>query len=224
MLNLQEIFDKFEEIGSYTFTTVDESGAPVSRIAHFIAVDDEGLYFTTMEVKPFYRQLKANGLLSVCGLAGNPKVVMDENNLPVFEPGCTIRLSGKVRELDNDVVIAKDAENHGFDVAVHDFEAYPATHAFVMYQGHGEIYNFDFDMLKRDHKLERERFAFGGDTFIEPGLVISEDCIGCGTCLDHCTFKAIEEGEPYRIMGNRCDECGTCYENCPADAISWRTE
>jgi ferredoxin len=224
MLNIYEVYERFEKIGCYPFSTVDEHGSPVSRIAHFIAVDDEGLYFTTMNVKPFYRHLKANGTVSACGASGSGKVEMDEKNLPVFQPGFAIRVTGKVRELPNDVIVAKAADNHGLDVAVHDFEKYPATRAFVLYQGHGEVYDYDFELVKRDHKLERERFAFGGDSFVEPGLVIGESCIGCGTCLELCTFKAIEAGSPYRIRGNRCDECGTCYVNCPVQAISWREE
>ena len=65
MLSIREIYEKFDEIGCCAFTTVDDAGAPVSRIAHFFAADDDGLYLRTMTVKPFYHQMKANGLLAV---------------------------------------------------------------------------------------------------------------------------------------------------------------
>ncbi|MGI6229809.1 MAG: 4Fe-4S binding protein [Tractidigestivibacter sp.] len=226
MMSIQDIFDKFEQVGCCSFSTVDASGAPVSRIAHFVAVDDGGLYFTTMTVKPYYRQLKASGKLAVCGMTGTGTVVMNEENLPVFEPGFTLRVMGDVRELTREEVFERAKGNPGFDVVVHDFEAYPETVAFVMYRGHGELYDFDFECEKRDHKLYRERFAFGGDSFVEPGLVIDpKKCIGCGACARTCTFKAVVPGDPkpYRIDGSRCDECGNCYHVCPARAVSWRS-
>lgn len=222
MMDIQEVFKRFEQIGACSFSTVDENGAPVSRIAHLFAADDDGLYLRTMTVKPFYRQMKANGLLSICGDFAKTRMGKDENGLPTFEHGFTMRVTGKVRELSYAEVEEKAKDNPDFYVATYDIKKYPETVVFVMYEGHGELYDYDYEMVSRDHKLERERFAFGGDTFVEPGLVIGDECIGCGTCKDNCTFKAIEEGEPYRIHGNRCDECGTCYHVCPVHAITWR--
>ena len=117
----------------------------------------------------------------------------------------------------------KAAADPHFNVAVYDINKYPETRVLVMYEGHGELYDYDFNMVHRDHKILRERFAFGGDTFVEPGLVIGEECISCGLCMSACTHKAIVEGEPYSIRGERCDECGNCYHVCPAEAISWRS-
>lgn len=175
-----------------------------------------------MSVKPFYRQMRESGFVSVCGLRTPEKVHRDENNLPVFQPGIMLRVTGKVREMTAEEVSAKAEHDSNFDVAVFDINKYPMTVVMQVYEGWWEIYDYDFAMKTRDHKLERERCAFGGARVEQPGLVISDECVGCGACVDSCTFKAIEEGNPFRILGNRCDECGNCYKVCPAEAISWR--
>ena len=223
MLSIREIFEEFDKIGCCSFSTVDEQGMPHSRIAHFVTADDEGLYFSTMTVKPFYRQLKAGGYLSVSGERTEGKCEWDENRMPHFMPGTTMRVTGRVRELSLEELQAKAAGSREFNVIAYDTKKYPATVAFVLYRGHGEKYCYDFDCMHMDHKLQRERFAFGGDTFVEPGLVIDGDaCIGCGSCERACTFKAIVPGKPYSILGERCDECGSCYLACPVKAISPR--
>ncbi|MGI6033086.1 MAG: 4Fe-4S binding protein [Coriobacteriales bacterium] len=222
MLGIRDVFEEFNKIGCCSFSTVDEDGVPHSRIAHFFAADDEGIYLRTMTVKPFYRQLKASGRVSVCGEATEGKCEWDEDKMPHFMPGTMMRVTGQVRELSLEEVQAKAAGNPEFNVAVYDIKKYPATVVFVMYRGHGERYCYDFNCVHMDHKLQRERFAFGGDTFVEPGLVISDECIGCGSCEEACTFKAIVPGEPYRIDGTRCDECGNCYLVCPVKAIAPR--
>jgi hypothetical protein len=34
--------------------------------------------------------------------------------------------------------------------------------AFVIHRARGEIFDYDFDKQHRDHKLERDRFSYGG--------------------------------------------------------------
>ena len=156
--------------GCCSFATPDGHGGVEARIAHFFAYGDEGLYLRTMDVKPFYRQLKESGRLAVCGERTEAKVVFDEDNLPLFKPGYQMRVSGEVRELSMVEVEAKAAHDRDFNVAVHDIAKYPETRVLVLHRFHGELYDYDYAMARRDHKLYRERFAFGGDTFEEPGL------------------------------------------------------
>jgi ferredoxin len=50
-------------------------------------------------------------------------------------------------------------------------------------------------------------------------IEVTDDCIGCGICANHCYMKAI------KIMGNRavrnesCRACGRCVDSCPYEAI-----
>lgn len=219
-MEIREIYRRFDKIGCCTFATIDGE-YPETRIAHFIAYDEDGLYFTTMITKPFYRQLKDNGKVSVCGLCANSKVEeMSDGNLK-FDNGYFIRLTGDVREVSFDSIKAKS--NPVFDYCIKDQERYPAMTAFVIYRAKGEIFDYDFEKEYRDHKLERERFSYGNFPTIDPGLQITDACIGCGICRSVCTFDAIyQEGNRYRINGQRCDECGNCWNSCPANAIIHR--
>ncbi|MDE8735324.1 pyridoxine-5-phosphate oxidase, partial [Eubacteriales bacterium DFI.9.88] len=100
-----------------------------------------------------------------------------------------------------DEVEEKARGSRDFNVAVYDIQKYPRTRIFVLYRAWGERYDFDYAKEKRDHKLERARFAYGGMSFEKPGLTITDACISCGKCTELCYFDAVEEGEPYKING-----------------------
>lgn len=218
MMTIKEIYKKFDRIGCTTFTTINDERVE-SRIAHFFAWDEDGICFRTMTVKPFYKQVKEEGTIAVCGMYPKSQVMHNEDNLPSFIPGYTMRLTGDVRELSLEEVEEKAVNNRDFNVAVYDIKKYPATRIFQIYRAKGECYDFDYAKEHRDHKLERERFSYGGMEVEPAGLTITDKCIECGKCQTVCTFDAIVQGSPYRIMGNKCDECGNCYVNCPAGAI-----
>ncbi len=217
-MTIKEIYEKFDNIGCVSFSTLDNDKLE-SRIAHFFAYDDDGIYLRTMEVKPMYRQMKRHGKLSASGIYPEAKVRHTEDNLPLFEPGYTIRISGEVKELTAEQINEKAKTNTDFYVAVYDVQKYPSIRVFVLHRAHGELYDYDFEMAHREHKILRQPFAYGGDVPEVAGFEIADNCIACGACYDNCSFKAIEKGVTYSINKSRCDECGNCTYVCPVSAI-----
>ncbi len=50
---------------------------------------------------------------------------------------------------------------------------------------------------------------------------VTDDCIGCSLCAQHCPVDAIEMKpyEQHEIDSGKCIRCGTCKNVCPVDAI-----
>jgi NADH:ubiquinone oxidoreductase subunit F (NADH-binding) len=50
---------------------------------------------------------------------------------------------------------------------------------------------------------------------------VTDDCIGCSLCAQHCPVDAIEMKpyEKHEIDSEKCIRCGTCESVCPVDAI-----
>ncbi len=222
-MNMKELAAAIEKIGCLSITTM-ENGIMHSRIVSIMGADDAGIYFLTMSVKPFYRQLKNNPHLSLCGIY--PHGRKDGKNAvgqPYLAPGYTLRISAEAYEVTQAEIQEKAEQgNEIFKYFMEDKERYPDLCLFCITKGQGEIYDYDFEMEHRDHKLLRTPFAFGGAEIIPLGAKIDADlCIACGECLVACTFKAIKEGDTYTVDANRCDMCGSCYLVCPQKAISY---
>lgn len=218
-MKIAEIYQKFDRIGCLTFATVD-NGMPQTRIAHLFAHDREGLYFRTMITKPFYDQLKKTGKVSVCGMFPETAVSHDKQGMPRFKPGYAIRATGEVREISFGDLKEKAVADEMFMLGVRDTEKYPAMTTFCLFRAWGEVYDFDYEMEQRPHKLQRTGFCFGGMRIPFRGVRITEKCSACGECLKTCSFKAIyRDGERYVIDHGRCDVCGDCYTICPVAAV-----
>ena len=55
-----------------------------------------------------------------------------------------------------------------------------------------------------------------------PMVIITDDCIGCGTCVEdfECPALSMDKlSDIARVDGDRCHGCGTCIPVCPVDAI-----
>lgn len=218
-MEISEIYNYFDKIGSLVFATID-NGYPETRIAHFFAHDEQGLYFRTMTTKPFYHQLKTTNKVSVCGMDANTEVNHDDEGLPVFDDGYSIRVSGDVKEVSIEYIKAKAKNDNNFLMGLKDIEKYPALRTFVLFQGRGEIFDFDFEEKKRNHKLRRTPFIFNDFTYPFRGLTINSNCVNCGLCMKSCSFKAIYKKEKkYMIDNSKCDACGDCTLVCNFSAI-----
>lgn len=220
-MTIREIYEAFDKIGCLSFATINEHNEPETRIAHLRAYDDEGIYFMTMFTKSFYKQMKATGKVAISGLCAKTEVDHDENGLPVFENGYSIRLTGNVKEIPIEEIRAKN--NPIFEMCLKDYEKYPAMVVMCITSARGEIFDYDFEKVTRENKLERIYFTFHGEKPHYKGLKINEEqCIGCGKCERKCSFLAIDkEARTFKINPYRCDECGDCYLQCPVGAISY---
>lgn len=220
-MTIKEIYEYADRIGLLVFSTIHNNEVH-SRVAHFNGYDEEGIYFRTMANKPYGRQLLETLKVTVCGHhAGgiaNHDVV---GEIPEFLPGYSFRLIGEIRQLSAEDIKEKAKTNKALQVAARDIELYPgmAEGNFVIHKAKGEIFDYDFAKVSRDHKLKRTRFAFGGATYNLAGPRITDECISCGKCKKTCSFDAIVEGKPYSINPERCDDCGSCILVCPKKAI-----
>jgi len=218
-MEIIDIYNLFSEIGSVVFATIDND-YPETRIAHFFAYDERGLYFRTMTTKPFYHQLVTNGKVSVCGMSSDTEVYHDEQGMPLFSPGYTIRVTGDCEEVDTSYIAKKAESNSDFMMGYKDIKKYPALRAFVIKRGRGEIFDFDFEKENREHKLLRKSFVFNDFVYPQRGLIINDNCVNCGLCFKKCSFDAISKGvNHYIIDKSKCDMCGDCTLVCKFNAI-----
>jgi len=54
----------------------------------------------------------------------------------------------------------------------------------------------------------------------EAPITVSEECTGCGICVDACPFGCIAIEEGVAVIGEECRLCGACVDACPQGAIA----
>lgn len=77
----------------------------------------------------------------------------------------------------------------------------------------------DMHLILTPSIRERHEFRCGNQAVIR-----TEDCTGCGKCMELCRFGAITadgEGRLYGVDPVACEGCGVCVRFCPASAIDF---
>lgn len=199
-MNAQGCLNMLREIKDVSFATSDKEGKPHNRIIDVMLVEENALIFCTGRGKNFYSEIIDNPYVSVCGM---------NKNWQMF------RLEGKAEKLaEQKKYIDKIFQENPSMNDVYPSNSRYILDAFAIKSGNIEY--FDLGV----HPIKRESFTFGENAEKkETGFLITDTCIGCGTCLANCPQQCIEEGTPFAINQSSCLHCGLCFENCPVGAI-----
>lgn len=195
-----------EELHTSVMATVDRDGHPVTCAIDIMDWDETGLFFLTARGKSLYDRLTADGHLAITLMTGDDTM----STLAVSLKGCAREIGpAKLPQL--------------FDKNPYMYEIYPneesrrALTVFHIYEGTGEWFNMG------SGNIEHAEFALGSASIESENYYITDNCIGCGTCIDVCPSSAISidpSSSHASIDHAHCIRCGNCMEICPVKAIS----
>ena len=191
------------EIHTTIVATVDDDGLPVTAAIDMMDSDENGLYFLTAKGKGFYDRLKKRKFLALTALKGEDTM-----------HSVAVSVRGRVRELGPEL-LPRLFEKNPYMAEIYPTDASrKALTVFRLYEGSGEW----FDLSNKP--IERANFSFGGTEQKQEGYLITDRCIGCGTCLGVCPQNCIDDGSvPFVIKQEHCLHCGNCFRDCPVGAI-----
>ncbi len=200
-MDLVTCLKKMQLVGVLAFATVDSDGAPQIRNISAIHYEDNALYFYTARGKNFCRELLEDGRVQILCYTRFKEM---------------IRLSGKAYAVAADE--QKKWKNIIFEEQPYLANVYPGDTRdigiiFCIDKAEVEYFNLGVNPIFRD------TYTLGDAKTREKGYIITDACIGCGTCERNCPQRCIEEGMPYTIRQNNCLHCGNCYEKCPVKAV-----
>jgi len=192
---------KLKLIASVSMATVDQNGDPQVRTIGVMHIEDDKLYFLTARGKPFYDELIHTKKVAVLGLSRFKEM---------------IRLNGTPE------LLPKEQQKEWLDLIFEENpymkNVYPGDSRYVLEVfciQNGEIEYFNLGV----HPIFRESYIIGNGTIPKTGYIITNQCIGCGKCVQICPQSCIQKGNPYTIIQQNCLQCGLCMESCPVCAI-----
>ena len=192
-----------EEIHTTIVATVDDEGLPVTAAIDIMDYDNDSLYFLTAKGKGFYDRLTKRQFLALTAMKG-------ENTMS----SVAVSIRGKVRDLGQDKIPELFKKNPYMHQIYPTEESMKALTVFQIYEGTGEWFNLS------KKPIERASFNFGKVEIKREGYFVTDNCIGCGSCLSVCPQSCIiTTGIPYVIEQEHCLHCGNCLNTCPAGAV-----
>lgn len=198
-MNAETCLQKLKLCGVLSFATVDKNGAPQIRCISAIHYESDALSFFTARGKAFCDELLSDGRVQILAYTRFKEM---------------IRLSGRA--------VPAEAQEKMINTIF-------AEQPYLTNVYPGETRNIGIIFELKDFTIEyfnlgvkpifRETYTVGQEQAKEKGYRITDACIGCGICLEHCPQRCIVLGERYAIQPEHCLHCGACYENCPVKAV-----
>lgn len=198
-MNAETCLQKLKLCGVLSFATVDGTGAPQIRCVSAIHYEADSLYFFTTRGNAFCDELLSDGRVQVLAYTRFKEM---------------IRLSGRAVPAQ----AQEEKINTIFSEQPYLANVYPGETRSIGIIF--ELKNFTIEYFNLGvNPIFREVYAVGQAEAPKKGYRITDACIGCGTCLEHCPQGCIVPGEKYTIQPEHCLHCGACYEHCPAKAV-----
>ena len=198
-MNAETCLQKLKLCGVLSFATVDGTGAPQIRCVSAIHYEKDSLYFFTARGKAFCDELLSDGRVQILAYTRFKEM---------------IRLSGRAVPAQ----AQEEKINTIFSEQPYLANVYPGETRSIGIIF--ELKNFTIEYFNLGvNPIFREVYAVGQAEAPKKGYRITDACIGCGTCLEHCPQGCIVPGEKYTIQPEHCLHCGACYEHCPAKAV-----
>ena len=198
-MNAQICLQKLKLCGVLSAATADKNGAPQIRCISAVHYEPDSLYFFTARGKALCDELLSDGRVQLLAYTWFKEM---------------IRLSGKAAPAENQ----EEKINTIFTEQPYLANVYPGDTRDI-----GIVFALQDFTIEYFHlgvkPIFREVYTVGQAAAVKKGYRITDACIGCGTCLNHCPQKCIIPGEKYAIQPEHCLHCGACCENCPEKAV-----